>query len=214
MSKPAATVCLRVVLMTAIMFSAVPARAADTTYGRIDGDMAVAVGAGVTFGPRAPRAAGDLRFRYLQTAGIFGSYEDGPLVGSTSEPRRIVAFGVELRPLFLARWLKGMEFGAPRVDLALDSFGLELGAVFMQPEGGAFGARPGLQAGIGFDVPIFPRATGPMLSVHAGCRFSDHALSGQPLAGPSDRSIYFTVLASWQQIFGTNVVGLRDPRPR
>ncbi|MCL2777107.1 MAG: hypothetical protein FWD73_03815 [Polyangiaceae bacterium] len=190
------------------------ARKIDTAYGRIDGDMAALAGVGVTFGPRSPRAAADLRLRYLQTAGIFATYEDGPLASAKSDPRRIVAFGVELRPLFFARWLEGMELGVPRIDLAIDSFGLELGAVFMQPEGSAFGARPGLQAGIGFDLPIFSKATGPMLSVHAGCRFSDHALAGDELTGPSDRSLYFNVLASWQQIFGAHVVDLGDRPPR
>ena len=103
----AAIVCTMHVFVVA---SASPASAAappdktDASDGRIDGDLAVAVGAGATFGPRDPRAALDLRFRYLWTVGAFATYEDGPLVGAAAEPRRVFATGLELRPLFIARW--------------------------------------------------------------------------------------------------------------
>lgn len=181
----------------------------DTSYGRIDGDLAVVLGAGATFGPRAPRATIDARFRYLQTAGLFATYEDA--LGGSSQPKRVFATGVELRPLFLARWLQGWELGEPRADLTIDSFALELGAVFSEPEGRAFGSRPGLQAGIGVEVPIFPRASGLFLGFHGGARWSDRALSGA--AAPTDaqeRALYLSVTVSWQQIFGAQIAGLGD----
>lgn len=188
-------------------------KGADASHGRFDGDVAVAMAGGVTLGPRAPRASGDLRVRYLSTAGIFSSYEDGALTGSRSaEPRRVLALGVELRPLFLARWAAGRELGIPHVDLLIDSFGLELGAFFAQPEGGRFGGSAGLQLGLGFEVPVVARASGPFLALHGGCRWSDTALSGGPLAGPADRSLYVLVAIGWQQLFGGHVVDLGDPR--
>jgi hypothetical protein len=201
------------------MLSASAARAAgagdvDTSDGRIDGDASASVGAGATFGPRGPRAAADLRLRYLWTAGVFATYEDGPLFGSASEPRRAFATGIELRPLFLLRWLQGLETGNAYVDMSIDSFGLELGAVFVQPEGRSFGSKPGLQAGIGFQLPILPHATGPVLGLHGGCRWSDAALGGHELEGPSDRSLYLLVTVSWQQVFGAHVVDLGDRAPR
>lgn len=182
----------------------------DATHGRFAGDLGVVGSVGATFGPRAPRATVDLRLRYLSTAGVFVTYEDGPLVGSTAEPRRALAFGFELRPLFLGRWGTDRETGNARVDLLVDSLALELGAVFVQPEGARFGARPGIQTGLGAELPIFASASGPLIGVHGGVRWSDAALSGGPLDGPSDRALYLTVSVGWQQIFGAHVVDLGD----
>jgi hypothetical protein len=197
--------------------SAREARAADaqdTTDGRIDGDLSASAGLGATFGPRGPRAAVDLRLRYLWTAGIFATYEDGPLLGGSAAPRRAFAGGVELRPVFLARWLQGKELGNPYLDLTIDSLGLELGAVFLQPEGARLGARPGLQAGLGLQVPVLPHATGPLVGLHAGARWSDAVLGGRAIEGPSDRALYLLVTLGWQQVFGAHVVDLGDRAPR
>jgi hypothetical protein len=184
----------------------------DDAHGRFDGDLAIAGAAGLTVGPRGPRASADLRFRYLSTAGLFASYEDGPVLGSKAEPRRVLAFGIELRPLFLARWATGRELGSPRLDLLIDSLAFELGAAFAQPEGARFGARPGLQAGLGLELPFFKTASGPFLALHGGVRWSDAALSGGPLDGPSDRALYLTIAIGWQQLFGGSVVDLGDRR--
>lgn len=185
----------------------------DTSHGRIDGDLAAVGGLGATFGPRSPRATVDVRLRYLWTAGAFVTYEDGPLVsGSGAEPRRVIATGLEVRPLFLARWLNGLESGSAYADLTIDSLGLELGAVFLQPEGGHFDGHPGLQAGIGWEVPILPRASGPLLGFHVGARWSDAALGGRTEAGPADRAMYFALTLGWQQVFGAHVVDLGDRR--
>jgi hypothetical protein len=186
----------------------------DTSYGRVDGDLSVSFGLGATVGPRSPRASADLRFRYMDTVGIFGTYEDGPLLGSGSEPRRVLATGVELRPLFIARWLTGREFGVPHLDLALDSFGLELGAFFAQPDGAAFAARPGLQAGLGLEVPVLPHSNGPWIGFHGGARWSDTALGGSGTEGPVDRSLYLGITVAWHQFFGGHVVDLGDRASR
>lgn len=186
----------------------------DTSYGRVDGDFSASAGVGATFGPTAPRAAADLRLRYLSTAGIFATYEDGVLLGGASIPRRVLATGVELRPLFLARWLQGLETGRPRLDLTIDSFALELGAVFLEPPGRPFGSRPGLQAGVGLELPVLPRASGPLIGIHGGARWSDATLGGDSIAGPSDRSLYVLVTVAWQYVFPAHVVDLRDRAPR
>jgi len=186
----------------------------DTSYGRIEGDLSASVGIGAAFGPRGPRAAADLRLRYLWTAGLFATYEDGLLFGSASEPRRAFATGIELRPLFLVRWLQGLETGNGYLDLTIDSLGLELGAVFMEPEGRSFGSRPGLQAGIGLQLPVLPDVTGPVIGVHGGARWSDAALAGRPIEGPSDRALYLLLTIAWQQAFKAHVVDLGDRAPR
>jgi len=185
----------------------------DGSHGRVDGDLAVEAGVGASFGPRSPRAAVDARFRYLSMTGIFVTYEDGRLFGTRAEPKRALATGLELRPLFLARWFTGHYTGSPHLDLAIDSLGLELGAVFLQPENGKFGSKPGLQAGLAFEVPLFPSATGPFIAVHAGARWSDAAISGGPLFGPADRSLYLNVVFAWQQVFGAHVVDMGDRAP-
>ncbi|MBX3213934.1 MAG: hypothetical protein KF850_18005 [Labilithrix sp.] len=184
----------------------------DASHGRFDGDLGIAGAVGTTVGARGPRVGGDLRFRYLSTAGLFAAYEDGPVVGSKAEPRRVLALGVELRPLFLARWATGRHSGAPRLDLLVDSLALELGAVFVEPAGARFGARPGLQAGLGVELPFFATASGPFAALHGGVRWSDAALSGGPLDGPSDRALYLTIALGWQQLFGGHVVDLGDRR--
>lgn len=183
----------------------------DGSYGRFDGDLAIAGAAAMTFGARGPRAGADVRLRYLSTAGLFGSYEDGSVFGA-SEPRRVLAFGAELRPLFLGRWASGLELGSPRLDLLVDSFALELGAVLAQPDTGRFGSRAGLQVGLGVELPFFAQASGPFLGLHAGARWSERALSGGPSDGPSDHALFFTVAVGWQQLFGGPIVDLGDRR--
>ena len=185
----------------------------DPTYGRIDGDMSVVVGLGATVAPRGPRASSDLRLRYLDTAGVYATFEDATLLGSGSEPRRVVAFGIELRPLFLARWLNGKELGSPRVDLAIDSIGLEIGPYFSQPEGAAFASKPGLQVGFGLELPILPRASGLWFGIHGGVRWSDSALSGAALEGPSDRATFLSLTVAWHQFFGAHAVDVGDKAP-
>jgi len=208
---------LRSALVLVLLSTAGAAHAGDdtdTSYGRIEGDVSASVGVGATLGPRGPRAAADLRLRYLWTAGLFATYEDGPIFGSASDPRRVFATGIELRPLFLARWLQGLETGNGYLDLTIDSFGLELGAVFMEPVGRSFGSRPGLQAGVGLQIPFLPHATGPVIGVHGGARWSDAALAGHAVDGPSDRSLYLLVTIAWQQAFSAHVVDLGDRAPR
>ena len=111
-----------------------PSAKPDSTYGRIDGDIGLVLGVGLAVGPDAPRGAVDFRVRYLDTVGVFFDYEDGSMFGHGAEPVRVLAGGLELRPLFLGRWLTGHEIGNARLDLALDSLGFELGGVFAQPQ--------------------------------------------------------------------------------
>lgn len=186
----------------------------DTSYGRLEGDLAVGAGVGSAFGPRGPRAALDLRLRYLWTAGLFVTYEDGPLWSSSAEPRRAFAMGVEIRPFFLARWANGYETGNPWIDLSIDSLGLELGAVFVEPKGRSFGKNPGLQAGIGFQIPVLGRATGPQIGIHAGGRWSTASLAGDTINAAGDRSAYLLLTVAWQQVFGASIVDLGDRRDR
>lgn len=219
-SRPTRATAATAAFVGLAMVAARPARAepdgaakTDTSHGRLDGDLAVAAGIGAAFGPRGPRAAIDLRLRYLSTAGIFATYEDGPFLASDAEPKRALAIGVELRPLFLARWAQGLESGNAWLDLTVDSFALELGAVLMQPAGRPFGRSPGLQIGVGFEIPILPHASGPYVGVHAGGRWSGAALAGDIIDAAGDRSGTLLLTLGFGQIFGAHVVDLGDRAP-
>lgn len=186
----------------------------DTSYGRVDGDLTAVVGAGAVLAPRGLRAEGELRLRYLESAGVFASYEDGPLVGSPAEPGRVLATGIELRPLFFFRWLQGHETGRAHLDLTLDSIGLELGAFFSQPQGRGFGAQSGLQAGLGLEVPLFADPTGPWIGLHGGVRWSDDALASGVVRSADDRAAYLAVTLAWHQLLSAHLVDPGDRRPR
>jgi hypothetical protein len=175
--------------------------------------MSVVVGLGATVAARGARAASDLRLRYLDTAGVFGTYEDASIFGTESDPKRVIAFGLELRPLFLGRWLQNKELGSPRIDLALDSVGLEIGPYFSQPIGASFAAKPGLQVGLGLELPVLAHASGPWIGLHGGIRWSDAALGGEALQGPADRAAFLSITIAWHQFFGAHVVDVGDKAP-
>jgi hypothetical protein len=215
------SVCDRAALVAVLGASLVlvprDARAQDTvdpSYGRIEGDLTLVVGAGATVVPSGPRAEGELRLRYLETAGIFAAYEDGPLFGASAEPQRVLVGGVELRPLFLYRWLQGHETSRAWLDLTLDSFGLEMAATWSQPAGGSFASLAGLQAGLGLEVPILPQASGPWIGLHGGLRWSDLALGSGTTSGPDDRSAFLAITLSWHQVVSTHLVDVGDRAPR
>jgi hypothetical protein len=183
-----------------------PERGPDTTWGRIDGDLVVVGGLGASFGPRTPSGAVDARLRYLDTAGVFVTYTEG--FGGGAQPARALAFGIEMRPLFLGRWLRGFEIGVAHLDLLIDSFGIEIGAALLQPIGGQFGDRAALQVGIGLEVPILPRASGPWIGLHGGARLSDIGLA-HDANDALERSLYLTITLAWHQVVGAHVVDMR-----
>jgi hypothetical protein len=182
----------------------------DPSRGRIEGDVSLVAGVGAAIVPGGARADAELRLRYLETVGIFATYEDGPLVHSGAEPIRALSAGLEVRPFFLFRWLKGYETPHARLDLALDSIGLELGAAFLQPSGASFASLPALEAGVGIELPIVADASGPWVGLHGGVRWSDDALSSGQVRGPDDRSAYLDITLAWHQAFMAHVVDVGD----
>ncbi len=186
----------------------------DPSHGRIDGDVTVAVGIGGVVTERGASAEGEIRLRYLDTAGAFVAYEEGALFDPSAGPQRLLATGLELRPLFLGRWLKGYETPSARLDLALDSLGLELGAVFAQRPGGPFGSELGVQIGLGVELSVFEQATGPWIGIHGGVRWSDSALASGAVGGPMDRTGFVALTIAWHQLLMTHLVDLGDRAPR
>jgi hypothetical protein len=195
---------------------AAPARAegiVDPSYGRVDGDLTVAFGLGGTIGSGGFRPEAEVRARYLETAGIFASYEDGPVVGLSPDPSRVVKAGVELRPLFLYRWLRGYETRRERLDLLVDSAGLELGFAWAQPKDGSFDAHPGLVVGFGLELPITLDPSGLWLAVHAGLRWSEGALATGNVDTSDEREAYVTVTLAWHAQVVSHMVDVGDRAP-
>ena len=181
----------------------------EASYGRVRGDVVLVVGAGTVVAPRGVRGEAELRARYLDSAGVFATYEDGASLASGVEPGRVLSAGLELRPLFLFRWLQGKETGNPWFDLVVDSFGLEAGATLSQPSGEGF-EQAGLQLGVGLEVPFLPSASGPWLGLHAGLRWSDNAIASGQVSDADDRSAYVAVTLSWHEVMLTHLVDVRD----
>ena len=180
----------------------------DSSYGRIDGDIDLVVGAGSVIAPRGPRGEAELRLRYLETAGVFATYEDA--LGSSAEPERALIMGLEMRPLFLARWLRGLETQRDWLDLALDSLGFEMGAVLQQPAGRGFASQRGIEVAIGIELPLLARAVGPWIGVRGGLRWSEAALVSGSVVSADDRQATLSLTLAWHQIFAAHVVDIGD----
>jgi hypothetical protein len=185
----------------------------DESYGRLDGDSALAISVGAAIDVRGVRGALDLRYRYLQSAGLFITYEEG--FGLGAEPLRVGVVGLELRPLFLLRFLQGRELSMPRLDLLIDSIAIELGPFAAQPAGGSFGDVIGLSFGLGAELPLLGRASGPFIGLRAALRWSREALSAADTTTVDVRAFVVTIAFGWQGIFGAHIVdgGSRTPPP-
>jgi hypothetical protein len=136
-------------------------------YGRFDGDLSLALGAGADFG-NGTRGALVGRALYYHTLGLVGGYSDA--LGGDAALTRVVYAAVEIRPLFLLRWSKDRQSGNARFDLALDSLCAELGAFVAQPNRGDIADEAGFQGALGFGVPLLATANGPWLEGRAAYR--------------------------------------------
>ena len=193
-----------------------PASAAETAeppYGRVEGDASLVVGLGAVAASRGPRAEAELRVRYLETAGVFVTYEDAFGAGAAT-PQRVLAGGFEIRPLFLLRWLRGMERAQPWSDLVIDSLGLELGATWAEPSAPAIPWQAGALLGLGVEVPLGTRATGPWVGVHGGLRWSEAALATGAVRSADERSVVLALTLAWHELVMTHVVDLGDRAPK
>jgi hypothetical protein len=191
--------------------SAAHAAAGDGVYGRTEGDASLVVG--VEGGTVAGRKSigGDLRLRYLETAGVVFGYEELDALKkaeNAGEYQRAVRAGIELRPFFPARFLKNHELGTDFVDLFVDSIGLDIGAIWSKREASSV-QRPGLYVGLGVEVPLAVRATGPWIRIASQFRWSAGKLEGAD--DPYGRVFVVTVGLAWHQLFGAHLVDRRDP---
>jgi hypothetical protein len=123
--------------------------AADGAYGRLTSDVILegSLGGGATFEADTVSGAAtlELRARYLDMAGLMVGAEWRP------EGASRVLVMVDLRPVFLIRFLLNASFHDRYWDLFVDSIGLDLGVAVAPLDDGAGGA---LAVGFGFDVPL------------------------------------------------------------
>ncbi|MBX7195010.1 MAG: hypothetical protein K1X94_23350 [Sandaracinaceae bacterium] len=173
---------LSLVLMLATLTSSASAqvrteRASDDgVWGRFGSDLVLSIGAnaGVGLGDPSLLARGssaaafevdlELRLRVIDSAGLVVAPEWRPDGAS-----RLVA-ALDLRPVFLARFLFGASTYDRYVDLFLDSIGVELGATIFAPEGRVAAA---FAIGFGADVPLWvpPEITGA-IALRLGARWT------------------------------------------
>lgn len=197
----------------ALVLGAASARAeGDGLYGRFDGDLELQAAAGAALSAGGPMLAARAAARYLCTAGVYLHYADA--VG-TRGPRvaRSFAAGLEIAPLFLARYASDLERGPARLDLLLDSIALGVGAFWDEPRSGPFGARPGLEIALDLAVPILDRATGPFLGVRGALRWRDGDLAGAR-GDVIDRGALLSFTLGWHHVVRTHLVDPGDAVPR
>jgi hypothetical protein len=203
----AGTVCLG---FAAGQLVAAPAAAdtTDGTYGRLQGDLDLSIGAGPALARGGPTAAAYARAMYMSTVGLYAAYNDA--LGSDRPVQRSASAGIGLRPLFLPRWGYDLERGPATLDLALDSFTLDVGALFAAHRGGTAGATPGFEIAIGTEVPLLGRAAGPWIGLRGalGWRADELASRGEPSAQPTRASASLTL--SWHTIVDAHIVDARD----
>lgn len=144
----------------ALALMAEPARAQrtgsdrDGIYGRLGGDLVLSAEAYGGFTSRDEGGAlggAAFRLRALDTAGLVLGYD----WAFTRERGDALWFGVDFRPVMLARISYDDERGPRWYDLMIDSLGIDLGASWSRP-GAALGAGSGLtfMLGTGVEVPL------------------------------------------------------------
>jgi hypothetical protein len=186
-------------------------RIPDGVYGRFDGDLNVSLGAGATFAHEGTGGALLARALFLETAGFYVSYADR-MTSADGGPRRSLGLGVALRPLFIPRWGYDLERGPATLDLAIDATTIELGALWTADGSAGFSHAPGIEFGLGTEMPLAARATGPWLGVRASLRWRDSELSGVDDAAPLRPAILLTL--AWHAMVATHLVDLGDRRLR
>lgn len=132
----------------------------DGVYGRLSSDsvLSAEVGGGIAFasGTVAPALSASLRFRALDTGGVFVFYQNAIGTSAGAARNDALGLGLDLRPLTLARIFQDWERGPRALDLFLDSIGLELGASVVNI-GANWGTQSGLAwvLGTGFEYPLW-----------------------------------------------------------
>jgi hypothetical protein len=178
----------------------------QAAHGRFQGDVDLSASLGAEIAKGGPGVAAQARLFYLGSAGVYLAYADG--LGSKRPVRRSIAFGIGVRPLFLPRWGSDLERGPRWLDLTVDSIALDLGLFLAEREQGDWASAPGLEAGLGAEIPLVGRAAGPWIGLRGALRWSSAALAastpGEPLA-----ALGFVTL-TWHVVTAAHLVDSGD----
>lgn len=199
-----------IVAIVAIVATPVRARAADDgSYGRLDGDIALAVELGAQASTGGGGLGGRLAGRYLTMCGLYAGYDDG--LGQVSqEVRRRVAGGIELKPLFFGRFASDLERGPATLDLWLDSTGIDLGiyrAWLNDAACAASCADHGMEIFLTSALPLLPRYNAPFVSLRVGLRWSLAHVPGEPSAELPRVAPAALLSLGYERLFATGLVG-------
>jgi len=182
----------------------------DGVYGRFNGDLDLSLAAGSTFGSGGPTAAVMARALFFQTAGMYVLYTDALGRADVALPRAL-GLGVTLRPFFIPRWAFDLERGPAILDLTIDAISFDLGVLWPSRADGSFPQRPGMEAALGTEVPLFGRAGGPFLGARGALRWRASELAASDDAAL--KPIFFVTLA-WHALLDAHIVDAGDRRLR
>ncbi|HKQ71391.1 MAG TPA: hypothetical protein VJT73_18735 [Polyangiaceae bacterium] len=206
--RAAATFAAFAALLAPSMAAAETEKGADGVYGRLDGDVDIALAAGPAWSQGGASGALFGRFSYLQTAGAYVAFTDS-LGSDSAVPRRSFGLGVSVRPFFLPRWGLDLQRGPAILDLTIDSTTIDLGVLWPSDPTGHLTEKPGVELALAVEVPLVGRAAGPFLGARGALRWS-----GPELAYGSDHprgigpAIFATV--SWHLLADAHLVDAGD----
>jgi hypothetical protein len=169
-----------------------PPAESDGVYGRLRGNTDASLKLGGLISHSRLAASLGASAHYYSLIGITGDYSES--LAADAAQRRAVSLGAELRPLFLPRWLLGMERGPAFLDLTLDSICAGFGAYFSRVTGPVEDSR-GVWMSLGFGLPVLGRANGPWLEVRQLRRWPDRETNG-----PESHNALLIYL-SWHELF-------------
>jgi hypothetical protein len=194
-------------------FVARPALAqdADGSYGRIEGDLLFVGEAGAAITTQGPQLETHVGLLYMSTAGPYFRYVES-FGDDNAAFDRVLAAGLELRPLFLGRYALDLAQGPPHLDLFVDSLALIIGAQWEAPLGRGFESLPGLELGASIEVPLLPSASGPYLGLLGLARFGNAELVGTGNRDFLERGASLVFTLAWHQVFDAGLVDIRDRR--
>lgn len=168
-----------------------PAPGSDGVYGRFSGDTDISLKlGGMVLGSGLAGSVG-ASMHYYSLLGVTGDYSEGLVADSLHA--RSASVGMELRPLFLPRWVLGLERGPAWLDLALDSAAFGFGAYFTDAEDEGRGSR-GAWLSLGGGAPLWGEASGPWVELRALRRFPD------PVARAAEAHNALFVYLSWHHV--------------
>jgi hypothetical protein len=179
----------------------------DGAYGRVHSDLALQLDLGALAQQHDNSGQVSLVARYLQTAGLYASFVD-KLSDRPGNLYRSTSAGIELRPLFLPRFLRNYEQGPSLLDLSVDSLALRAGAIFgarpfAEPK------RPGFEIILSMGLPLSAKAGGPWLTIGSGVRIS----SAPPVDDQSRKfsdMLFLSASLGWQTFFDMGIVDIAD----